>query len=234
MDNRFIIYIYILFISNINNISSIKILEKYGTIKTNNEPVVFCSEKFSVGERMNFKISSTQSISNKLSYQYYDNINDINFNDLNKAYKTKYNITTKVQETTSILGVVIFHIRRFTIIKKEKELNGLKGDYLLLNFHGDVTIENTRFGLNIIIFLIICTIIGFILVRIVIYFRYKRLMNSINNASSINNVTIPQINYQQNNNNNSNNSAAPSPINNNTNFNSNSTDNVLNNHNESN
>jgi len=233
MDNRFIIYIYILFISNINDISSIKILEKYGTIKTNNEPVVFCSKKFSVGERMNFKISSTQSISNKLSYQYYDNINDINFNDLNKAYKAKYNITTKVQETTSILGVVVFHIRRFTIIKKEEELNGLKGDYLLLIFHGDVTIENTRFGLNIIIFLIIFTIIGFILMRIIIYYRYKRLMNSINNASYNNNVNIPPINYQQNNNN-SNNFAAPPPINNNTSFNSNSTDNVLNNHHESN
>ncbi len=233
MDNKFFIYIYILFISFINNILSIKILEKYGTIRTNNEPVLFCSKKFSVGEKMNFKISSIHSISNKLGYQYYDNIQDINFNDLNKAYKTKYTITTKVQETTSILGVVISYIKRFTITKKEEELNGLKGDYLLLIFQGNVTIENTRFGLNLIFFIIICTIICFILVRIIIYYRYKRSINSINNASNINNVNIPQINYQQNNNI-SNNSAVPYPINNNSNFNSNSTDNVLDINNESN
>jgi hypothetical protein len=136
----FNIYIIATFFIN-KFILSIEILGKYVSISTYNNSIIFNSTDFSKGDIMSFKfqINNSQDDYNnntcqeQLEYEYYDNINDITYNN------TRYSIKATLSEKSN-------SIRYFNINKTESELNTLEGNYLLLYFNCDnlVTIENIR------------------------------------------------------------------------------------------
>ena len=121
---------------------SIDILEKYSSISTYNDSIIFNSTDFSNGDIMSFKFGTNNSenyynnntCEEQLEYQYYDTINNITDDNY-----TLYSIKAALSEKDN-------SIRYFNINKTETELNGLEGNYLLLIFNCNtmVTIENIR------------------------------------------------------------------------------------------
>ena len=117
------------------------ILEKYVSISTYNDSIIFNSTNFSKGDIISFKfeINSSQDDYNnniceeQLEYEYYDDINNIIYNN------TRFSTKAILSESSNLT-------KFFNINKTESELNGLEGNYLLLYFNCDglVTIENIR------------------------------------------------------------------------------------------
>jgi hypothetical protein len=114
-----------------------EILKIGDIISTVHHSIIFDSKEFLEGESMNFKFTIKNNIScqEKLLYEYYDDINLIANNNTAK-YST---FPTFSQSNNTTLY--------YTIRKKEEELNGKKGDYLLIVFNcadssNRITIEN--------------------------------------------------------------------------------------------
>ena len=151
----------------------VDILKKYSSIKTNNNYIVFESNEFSVGDKMHFTIKSDSDCDDYLYYQYYDAIEDINYNNQPIRY-IKYDS----ESNTKVNGRIKSLTRYFTIEKKSGDLSNLNGDFLYLKFNcygsGSVTIENTESSNNsTIIIVVIVTIMFICIIGFIIWRCYK-------------------------------------------------------------
>ena len=115
-----------------------EILKTGDIISTFHHSIIFDSKEFLEGGSMNFKFAINNNIScqKKILYEYYDDINLITNNNNTAKYST---FPTSSQSNNTALY--------YTIRKKEEELNGQRGDYLLIVFNcadsnNRITIEN--------------------------------------------------------------------------------------------
>ena len=171
----FKLYFFIFISSIINKLYALEILKKYGSASS---PCIFESKDFKIGNYMNFKVTST-SVIGDLYYQYYDDINSINI-----LSETKYSVSNPVDESTSVIGVVVSHTKRFTIIKKTEEMEGLSGNYMLLSIHGSAEIENTYIGMSqavMIIIIVVCCLSGIGIIIVIVYLIKNRNKNDEEN-----------------------------------------------------
>ena len=124
----------------IKNVFSIEILQKYSTITTYESYVIFNSTDFSEGKEIYLRFDAKDICDDYLYYEYYDDV------DLISRSKPKYSQKQEFSETTTINGKITKYVLYFTIKKVNYELNGLKGNYILLNYdcNGKVEIENTE------------------------------------------------------------------------------------------
>ena len=91
---------------------------------------------------MHFELGAKSWCSEYLYYQYFDNIDLIDYPSELNYYTEK-----EASSSTKINGVITSYTLYFTIKKTEDELSGLKGDYLLLKYECDkrsVEFGNTK------------------------------------------------------------------------------------------
>ena len=174
---------------------SIEILQKYGSIKTYGDHIVFESNDFSIGEKMYFSFKTVSDWNEYLYYQYYDNIDDINYS----IYPTHY-VRYDYQSSVTVNGVLQSLTRHFIIEKKREDLNGLNGNYLYLQFNciGSVEIENTKGSgkstIIIIVIVIIVAVIVIIIIFIVIFCCCCKKARALNRLSNIQENYSYQVN----------------------------------------
>ena len=176
---KFTFFIIISFF--IMNIFSIQILKKYGSLKVNEEFVIFESDSFSLEENMFFKISTGEYCEDYLYYEYYNDNDDLSSLSL---YPPLYFVMQTSQSSMKENDQITSMTRYFTIDKKKTELNSSNGKYLLLNYkcNSQYEIENTESDgsttIIIIIIIVFCVIIVIIIIVTVVYcYRRKvRLM----------------------------------------------------------
>lgn len=135
----FQIYFYFYIIINV---LSQEILKKDGSIKTNNGYVIFDSSTFVNGDEMYFELDAKSWCDENLYYQFFDNIDSIQYYS-----QLKYSVRKEASSSTTINGAITSYTLYFTIEKIEAKLDGLKGDYLLLQYDCDkssVEFSNTK------------------------------------------------------------------------------------------
>ncbi len=145
----FILIISIL-ISIFIKTKSLDILEKYGSAKISSSIIFECKD-FKIGKEMYFTITSSGNIEN-LNYQYYDNINSLDYKSEAKYEAQSLSEDLSPTSTTTVFGVVVSQshssTKRFSIKKKKEEIGDYSGNYMLLKIKGSGTIENSRFGIS--------------------------------------------------------------------------------------
>ena len=182
------------------NVLSFEILQKYGTLKTWDDHIVFESKDFSIGDEMYFSLKTVNYCDDYLYYQYYDNIDDINDN-IDPTYYVIYDSKSSV----TVNGVLESLTKSFIIEKKGEDLNGLNGNYLYLKFDcpGSVEIENTKSSgkstIIIIIIVLIVVVLAIIIIFIVIFFCCCKKARALNRLPNIPQNYGYQVNpyYQQ-------------------------------------
>ena len=171
-------YYFVIFFNLIIGLLSEDILQKSESKETNNDYIIFNSSSFSIGNDMYFEIKSKSDCDDYLYYQYYDNVSSIDYNS-ELYYKTKSTTSSSTKVNGKIKSLNLY----FTITKKENELDGLKGDYLFLNFDCDDSVEfanseksgiskNTAIILPIVAGVILLFIACFLIIR---YYRKRRM-----------------------------------------------------------
>ena len=175
------IILFIIFIYHINSDSSdYNIMRKKGTIRTNQNYLFFVSSEISLNTKMNFKLKSDSYCDEQIKYGYYDSLENIG---VNPAVPYTCNMSNEEYEKKN---GILENTKYFTIKKKEKELNNLNGDYLLLYFGcaDEVEISNEKNNINafIIVIIVISILIFFLIIGIVVYyFFFCRKKNNNNN-----------------------------------------------------
>ena len=181
---------FIFFVNFINEFFATEIMKKYSI---GSSPIIFESKKFKIGEKMHFKVTSTEPIGN-LNYQYYDDIDS-----LYDWRKTKYSVCSLLVEVESIgNGAITYYTKRFTITKKKEEIGELTGNYVLLNVEGGSVIENTRFGMNLGFLAAICLFIGtlaFSIIILIFNLFYNKKNKTNKNVIINNNIFQSRENY---------------------------------------
>ena len=205
---KFIIY-FIIFIYFINNIATEEIFTKNGKKNTNLNYIIFDSSKFSIGKNMNFILKSNYYCENIINYGYYDDLDNIM-----KSREIPYKINISSEEIELKDKEVISKTKYYSIEKNKYELNGLKGDYLLLYFScsGEVEIKNgkKKLGTKEIIIIVVACVIGVLIISLILYCllcknKYKNNNNiNNNNNNNFNNNYNNNYNYNFNNNYNNN------------------------------
>ena len=168
----FLIYFYLII-----NVFAAQILKRDDTIKTDNNYVVFDSSEFAIGDEMHFELDAKSWCSEYLDYQYFDSIDSIDYSS-----ELNYYIEKEASSSTRVNGVITSYTLYFTIKKTEDELDGLKGNYLLLKYECDknsVEFGNTKKSgkskiATIVIVVIVVFIVVFVGIFLVIYFCRKR------------------------------------------------------------
>ena len=174
----FLIYFYLIL-----HVFSVEILEKDESIKTANGYIIFNSSQFEIGDEMYFELNAKSWCYEYLDYQYFDSIDSIGYYS-----HLSYSVAKEASSSTTINGVITSYTLYFTIKKTEGELNGLKGDYLLLQYHCDnsnVEFKNTKTNgkskvaiIAIIVFVVfIVLFVGIIL--IICYCNKRRSIASV-------------------------------------------------------
>ena len=171
MKLRTVSFIYLFLF--INGLEIEKFLEKKGELLTSKNYVFFNSSDFSSGEKMHFILKSDSFCENSLKYVYYDNLT----NNLGVNPSTPYSVSFSSEESEYNKKQIISKTKYFTINKKEKELNGLKGKYLLLYFGcaGKVNIKNEKKNIDkkiIIVIILISVIVALLIVGIILYYIF--------------------------------------------------------------
>ena len=169
MSSRIIIFIFLSFL--FCEILSTETLKKYSTFTTIRKYAIFESKEFSIGDKMYFKLTTSeeQNHSLELKYEYFTTKTEAQIN-LDSNYIPKNSVSSQVSQSSS-LGSIGTYSRFFTIEKKSSELGDSNGDYLLLyyNFDGEIKFENTKSsGETKIIIIIIVVFVVFIVVTLVI------------------------------------------------------------------
>ena len=167
LQTSFIIYLFLL-IHKVNSSSEL-ILQKFGSVKTTDNSMIFNTSQFNEGDDIYIIIDSELDCDEYISYQFYDNINEI----YKQTTELKYIKSSDSYELTNIFGKKT-HLSLYYTIKKEKNiLDNLKGDILYFEFkcEGEVEIKNSKKvdskisayigNLFVIFFLIICFILCF-------------------------------------------------------------------------
>lgn len=122
---KFVIFIYLIYI--IKKVISLEILNKNTSISTSDNLIIFNSKDFPIDEDIYFKIeiidkSNSNSFGDAIRYDFYDNINNINYNTI------KNTASLEISDESDLI--------KFFIIKKDKNiLNSLNGDYILIKFN---------------------------------------------------------------------------------------------------
>ena len=166
--NSFLIFFYLII-----NVLSVEILQKDKSIKTDNNYIIFDSSQFAIGDKMYFELDSKGWCSEYLDYQYFDNIDSINYYS-----ELKYDVEKEASSSTTVNGSIKSYTLYFTIKKTENELDGLKGDFLLLEFNCDkspIEFSNTKTsGKSKIVTIVIIVIVVFfvLIIGIVLLIRY--------------------------------------------------------------
>ena len=171
------------------NILSIEILRKDGSVKTRDGYIIFDSSEFLIGDTMYFEIESSSNCADYLYYQYYDDIDNINFSYSN--FYQMHSVRYDYQSSVTVNGVIQSLTRHFEIEKKQGEMGDLDGNYLYLEFDcfGLVEISNTKSSGKTII-IIVVVIVVFIIVAVFIFTLvfccvrrcYRTRVNNIYNA----------------------------------------------------
>ncbi len=172
---------FIIFSFFIMNVFSIQTLKKYGSLKANENFVMFESDSFSVGDKMFFKIETEEYCDDYLYYQYYNDYDDLPSLLL---FTPLYYVRQTSHSSVRVNGRITSMTRYFTIEKKKSELDLSNGKYLLLNYKctSQYEIENTESNgsttIIIIVVIVFCVIIVIFIIVIVVfcYRRKARLM----------------------------------------------------------
>ena len=175
-------YFFFINIYLIINVLSIQILKKDESIKTDNNYVIFDSSQFAIEDEMYFELKAKSLCDEYLDYQFFDNIDSIDYYSDLSYYTSK-----EASSSTSINGVITSYTLYFTIKKKESELNGLKGNYLLLQYNCDISsveFSNTKTSgktkvITIAIIVVVIFVVVFVGIILIICFCLKRRSNPI-------------------------------------------------------
>ena len=157
------------------NVLSFEILQKYSKVSTYEDYVIFNSTGFSENQEIYLQFQAKDICDDYLYYEYYDD------KDLIYYVTPKYSTKQEFQETTRVNGVVKKYVMFFTIKKVNNELDGLKGNYMLLNFgcNGEVEIKNSKKNekyRSLTVVLICLGVFLFVIIVIVIVCCYCRKM----------------------------------------------------------
>ena len=110
-----------------NILSELSYLEKYSSLSTTENYILFESKTFLGGDRMDFKFEISNNnikdvCENILKYKYYSNKEIDNYQNVN----FEYSVSGNQDDNSNYI---------FTIIKQREQLNEGNGYYLLLNFN---------------------------------------------------------------------------------------------------
>ena len=159
MNTKFFILYFILF----SNILSIKILQKYSSVKvrcTDEKSIAFDSSGFNLNEDMFFTFSG-KTLEKTIYYKFEDNVYDGTSYDINSA-NGKSKEPTSTYQTKS--GKKVTSIKKYYSINKEEDKH-----YTLIGFYckeGTLTIENTKENAGkksntiIIIVVVVCGVVA--------------------------------------------------------------------------
>ena len=178
------IILFIIVIYHINsNSADYNIMNKKGTLRTNQNYLFFESSEFSLNNKMNFKLKSDSYCDEEIKYGYYDSLENIGVNP-----SVPYTCTMSSEEYETKNGI-LENTKYFTIKKKEKELNNLNGDYLLLYFGcaDEVEISNEKNDNNtlIIVIVVISVLVVLLIIGIIVYYFFFCRKNNDNNNNKI-------------------------------------------------
>ena len=181
-------------------------LEKFGKYDTRNDFAIFNPRGFNFGETMHFKITSENGFEDdKLYYEYLDSLENYTYEYKDDLYRVKYSQSAGGGDDDDDSE----EIRYFNIVKKEEELKGLEGKYMILYFYckGSCEIENTEKdeGKISMIYTIVFSVAGLIVLGIIVYccfFRKKKKQSeetekNLNKNNDGNNVYQGQVGQQQ-------------------------------------
>ena len=200
-------YIFIHLLKFVTLAKSEYTLEKFGKYDTRNGFAIFNPTGFNFGETMHFKITSDNGFEDdKLYYEYLDSLENHKYEYSDDLYRVKYSQSSGEGGDDDDDSE---EIRYFNIVKKEEELKGLEGKYMILYFYckGSCEIENTEKdeGKITMIFTIVFCIAGLIVLGIIVYccfFRKKKKQSEetkedLNKNDIGNNVYQGQASQQQ-------------------------------------
>ena len=187
---------FILFFINFNIIYSF-ILGKYDSIETNFDSILFDSKDFFIGDKMEFKFKPTNYCDDILYYGYYDDSRDANV-----IYETPLYVSSLKEKNNN-------KILYFTIVKNEEELNGLDGNYVLLKFNCDGSVEIKSINpksniINIIIIVVVCLIVIIIIIVVIIICCIYKKKNENGKKNEENNIDNGEDNNKNKNSENNN------------------------------
>ena len=199
---KFIFFIFFSFITT--NVFSYPTLKKYGSVIGDGYYTVFESGDFSIGDKMYFEYSTEGYCSDRLYYQYYDDLESI------VEKKPTYYTKCTSESLVSVNSRKVISKKYYTIEKKGGELDETDGKYLLLYCEclGQFEITNKESDgttqIIIIIIIVICVFVVIIIVLAIVcacLYRKRRqmMMNQLNqlNQMPMNYVSPYGPYYQQ-------------------------------------
>ena len=199
-------YIFIHLLKFVTLAKSEYTLEKFGKYDTRNGFAIFNPTGFNFGETMHFKITTESGFEDdKLYYEYLDSLENYTYEYSDDLYRVKYSHSSGGGDDDDDKE----EIRYFNIVKREEELKGLEGKYMILYFYckGSCEIENTEKdeGKAVMIYTIVFCIAGLIVLGIIIYCCFCRKKKkqteeteeNLNKNNNRNNVYQGQAGQQQ-------------------------------------
>ena len=153
------------------NVVYLLTLGKYHKVEISSDAIVFESKDFLVGDKMEFKFKTNSTCNNTINYAYYDD-----YNGAYSKYETYYSIKARKEKISYKNKNKQYEVKYFTIIKNSEELNGLDGDYLLIKFNCDNSVEieniNPSFSTWKIVLIIISCLIFIAGITIILILKF--------------------------------------------------------------
>jgi hypothetical protein len=175
---------YLLFSFFIKIVFGVQTFQQYESIKSDNSYVIFESKNFAEGESMYFTIKTDDYCDDYLYYEYYDEIEKIEY------IEPTYYVKKHSEEKTKVNGRITSVKMHFTIEKKKAEIgNDINGNYLLLYYDcGQFKIENTKNAGNLVTIIIVVSIIAVVLIFFIVFYCYRRRVRQMRGMADSNYV----------------------------------------------